>query len=79
LLPHSPTKEEKEIAEFCILNVYNQFTDPIDKLIIMGVFELGYTQKFVADLVRRREQAVSLRVKKIRTVLKTTHRSYIKP
>lgn len=79
LLPPDPTPEERDIMSYCLLNIYNQFTDPIDKLIIMGVFELGYKQKFVAELVGRREQAVSLRLKKIRTVLSQSHKAYIRP
>jgi hypothetical protein len=79
LLPPKPTPEEMDIAEYCILNIYDKFADPLDKLIIMGVFELGYKQKFIADLIGRREQAVSLRLKKIRTILSQSHKAYIKP
>ena len=79
MLPVSPTQEEKEIMEFCVLSIYKQFDDPIDKVIIMGVFELGYDQKFVAQLVDRQEQAVSLRIKKIKTILSKSHKSHLKP
>lgn len=79
ILPPDSTKEERDILSYCLLNIYNKFRDPLDKLIIMSVFELGYSQKFTAELIGRQEQAVTLRVKKIKTILSKSHKSYIKP
>lgn len=79
ILPPDYTKEEKKIMEFCILSIYNQFNDPVDKLIIMGVYELGYDQKTIAEMVGRQPQAIGLRIKKIKTILSKSHKRYLKP
>lgn len=78
LLPEDATKDEKTIFLLSLENIYKQFPDPLDKLIIAMAFELDYPQKFVADIIDRREVAVSLRVKKIRTILAKTYRANIK-
>jgi hypothetical protein len=78
LLPIDPTPEEKDIALLGVQNIYNKFKDPMDHLIIALVFELGYPQTIVADITRRTPKTIWLRIKKIKTVLSITHRSYIK-
>ncbi len=78
-MPPDPTPEEKQIAMYSLLHVYNQFPDPIDKIILAFVFELGYPQKFVALSLDKQEKTISARVKKIRTILTKSHRVYIKP
>lgn len=78
VLPEDVTEEERDIFLLTLNNIYNHFDDPIDKLIIAMCFELDYPQKFVADIVKRNEVTVSLRVKKIRTILSKTYKAYIK-
>ena len=78
LLPNDATRDEKEIYLCTVENIYNQFNDPIDKLIIAMAFELDYPQKFVGKIIHREEVAVSLRVKKIRTILAQTYKSHLK-
>lgn len=79
LLPADHTKDEKQIFLLSLENIYKQFPDPLDKLIIAMAFELEYPQNFVAKIINRQELAVSLRVKKIRTILAKTYRAYLKP
>lgn len=79
MLPIDPTPEEKEIALYGIESIYSKFSDPLDKLIIAMVFELGYPRQMVARTTARSPKTVWLRIKKIRTVLSTSHKSYLKP
>ena len=78
LLPEDATKCEKDIFMCTVENIYNHFDDPIDKLIIALVFELDYPQTSVSQIVGRNIPTVSLRVKKIKTILSTTYRAYLK-
>lgn len=78
LLPPDATEEEKEIMQYCVSSIYQQFDDPLDKFIIMAVFEMGYPNKFVANLIDRSEVTMSIRIKKIKTILSKTHKSLLK-
>ncbi len=78
LLPIDPTPEEKNIAIIGVQRIYNKFNDPMDQLIIALVFELGYPQKTVANITNRTPKTIWLRIKKIKTILSTTHKSYLK-
>jgi len=79
LLPPDANSVEKEIALYSLLHVYEQFPDPVDKLIICQVFELNYPQYFVARTLNRTEKNISVRIKKIKLVLSKTHKKYLKP
>lgn len=78
LLPVDATPEEKGIAMFGVQNIYEKFEDPMDQLIIALVFELGYPKNAVADITKRTPKTIWLRIKKIKTILSTTHKSYLK-
>lgn len=78
LLPIDPTPEEKEIALCGIESIYGQFDDPIDQLIIAMVFELGYPRQFVARATAKSSKTIWLRIKKIKTILSKSHKSYLK-
>lgn len=78
LLPIDPTPQEREIAIMGIESIYTKFHDPIDQLIIAMCFELGYPQKNVAMMTRKSTKTIWLRIKKIKTVLATSHKSYLK-
>lgn len=78
LLPIDPTPEEKSIAIVGVQNIYDKFCDPMDQLIIALVFELGYPKTVVADITKRTPKTIWLRIKKIKTILSTTHKSYLK-
>jgi hypothetical protein len=78
LLPIDPTPEERGIALAGIQRIYDRFNDPMDQLIIALVFELGYPKTIVADITRRTPKTIWLRIKKIKTILSTTHKSYLK-
>lgn len=78
LLPAEATPEEKEIILVGVQTIYRRFTDPIDHLIIALVFELGYPRQMVALITKRNPKTIWLRIKKIKTVLATTHKSYLK-
>lgn len=78
LLPVDPTPEEKQIATCLVENIYNKFDDPMDQLIIALVYELGYPKNVVASITNRTPKTVWLRIKKIKTILSTTHKSYLK-
>jgi hypothetical protein len=79
LLPRDATKEEKAIFLHSVEQIYNHFDDPLDKLIIALSFELDYPQVAVGRIIGREEVAVSLRVKKIRTILSKTYKAFLKP
>lgn len=76
--PPEPSKEEREIAFASLSHIYSLFQDPVDKLIIAMVFELGYPKNMVAEVINRDQQTVSLRIKKIRTTLSIVFRHNIK-
>lgn len=78
LLPVDPTPEEKQIASCVVENIYNKFEDPMDQLIIALVYELGYPKTTVANITKRTPKTIWLRIKKIKTILSTTHKSYLK-
>lgn len=78
LLPPDATKAEKDIYLCTIENIYNKFEDPLDKLIIALGFELDYPQYFVGRLIGREEVAISIRVKKIRTILAKAYKANVK-
>lgn len=78
ILPPDATFEEKQILLYSLLNIYSKFADPRDHLIIALVFELGYPQHFVAQVLDRDDWTVSTRVKKIRTVLTQTHKAFLR-
>lgn len=78
LLPVDPTPEEKQIATCLVESIYNKFDDPMDQLIIALVYELGYPKNVVASITNRTPKTVWLRIKKIKTILSTTHKSYLK-
>ena len=78
LLPAEATVEEKEIILVGVQSIYNKFTDPIDHLIIALVFELGYPRQMVAMITGRNPKTIWLRIKKIKTILSTTHKNYLK-
>jgi len=78
LLPIDPTPEERDIALYGIENIYTRFDDPMDQLIIALVFELGYSRQLVASVTNRSPKTIWLRIKKIKTVLSITHKSYLK-
>jgi hypothetical protein len=78
LLPTDATKDEKDIFLCTVENIYRRFDDPLDKLIIALAFELDYPQKQVGRIIGREEVAISLRVKKIRTVLSQAYRANVK-
>lgn len=79
MLPIDPTPEEKGIALIGISSIYGKFDDPLDQLIIALVFEMGYPKNVVAGITNRTPKTIWLRIKKIKTVLSTTHKSYLKP
>lgn len=79
LLPADPTPEEKAIVILGIGSIYGQFKDPMDQLIIAMVFELGYPRSMVAEITNRTPKTIWLRIKKIQTILSTSHKSYLKP
>lgn len=78
LLPDDATKDEKDIFLYSVTDIYNQFNDPLDKLLIALVFELDYPQWFAAKILDRQEVTVSLRIKKIKTVLSRAYPHYLK-
>jgi hypothetical protein len=78
LLPPDYNSMEKEIALWSLQNIYNNFPDPVDKLIISWCFELGYPQNFVAESLGKQEKTISVRVKKIRTILSKVYSSRLK-
>lgn len=78
LLPVDPTHEEKQIATCLVENIYNKFEDPMDQLIIALVYELGYPKTTVASITKRTPKTIWLRIKKIKTILSMTHKSYLK-
>lgn len=79
LLPPDATPEEKGIAMFGIESIYSRFCDPMDQLIIAMVFELGYPRNMVAEITGRTPKTIWLRIKKIQTILSSSHKSYLKP
>ncbi len=78
MLPIDPTPEEKAIALVGISSIYGKFDDPLDQLIIALVFELGYPKNVVACITNRTPKTIWLRIKKIKTVLAISHKSYLK-
>lgn len=78
LLPSDPTPEEKDIALIGLRRIYSMFSDPVDQLIIAHCFELNYPQSFVSGILNRSEATISTRVKKIKTILMRSHKSYIR-
>lgn len=78
LLPIDPTPEEKSIAMYGVQSIYEKFRDPIDLLIIAMIFELGYPQNMVGEIIGKTPKTIWLRIKKIKTILSTTHKKYLK-
>lgn len=78
LLPAEATPEEKEIILVGVQKIYDKFDDPIDHLILALVFELGYPRQMVAMITKRNPKTIWLRIKKIKTILATSHKKYLK-
>lgn len=78
LLPPDANLIEREIAQELVMKIYDRFPDVRDKLIISLVYELGYPQRFAAEVLGLKERAVRLRIKKIKTVLSMSYKNYLK-
>jgi len=78
LLPPDYTIEEKLLAIHQLEQIYKQFNDPIDQLIIACIFELGYPHSFVARATNKAQSTITLRIKKIQTVLSKSYPQNIK-
>lgn len=78
LLPPDANLVEREIAQELVKRIYDRFPDVKDKLIISWVYELGYPQKFAAEGLGLKERTVRLRIKKIKTILSSSYKSFLK-
>lgn len=68
-IPKDASKDMIEFLELAAVSVYEQLDDPIDKFIVMGVFDIGYPKESIADCLGISYTAVYKRIEKIRTIL----------
>ena len=68
--PDGWTPEERFLMRDFVLSLYKKINDPIDKFIVMAVYEAGYTQTEVAIMFGISQVAINHRllntVKKIK-------------
>ena len=68
-LPPDPTPEEIKILAFGRALIYQKLPDPIDKFIVVYVFELGQDRQDAAMALGITYKAVWERIKRIRVKL----------
>lgn len=77
-MPIDPTPEEISILKFMAKEIYKQFIDPKDKLIIALFFDLGYSALDVSEMIGISTVAIFHRRNKIKRQLSSTYKTKFK-
>lgn len=68
-IPRDANKDMLDFLEIMAVNVYAKLDDPIDKFILMAVYEIGYPREDVASSLGISYTSIYKRLEKIKTLL----------
>lgn len=78
LLPPDPTTEEVKILDRMVVDLYNHFEDPTDKLIFALLFDLNYSTIDVISITGYSEVTIWKRSKRIKKTLAERYKLRVK-
>lgn len=68
-IPKDASKDLLEFLEIMAIDTYQELYDPIDKFIVMAVYEIGYPKHEVADSLGISYKSLYERLEKIKLIL----------
>ena len=68
-IPRDAHKDMLDFLEMMAVSVYAKLDDPLDKFILMGVYEMNYPKEDIAECLGISYTAVYKRLEKIKTLI----------